>query len=439
MPGKKSRIPQLCRHKATKQGYVTLNGKPQYLGVWPDIVETAPKAVQQRYDVAIAKWLASGRTTVRIFAEQIGDGITVGELILAFWPHVEQYYRHPDGAPTSEVDEFRNSLKPLRRLYADLPAASFLSLELKAVQATMIQSGWCRGVINQRVGRIKRMFKWAVSEKLIVGTVMYELQSVRGLKAGRTEARETEPVVAVPESVVDATIPHLAPTVRAMVELQRLTGMRPAEVCMIRAVDMDMTGAVWIYKPPRHKTAWQGKKRAICMGPKAQSIIRGLLKPDTQKPIFSPRDAASRHSADRRANRKTPLWPSHIEAQTNKRKRCPKRAPKDRYTTVTYRKAIFRACDRAFPLPESLAQQKGETNAKWLVRLTKEQHSEMKQWRKSHRWHPNQLRHLHGTQIRKRFGLEAAQVALGHSRADVTQIYAARDLSLAEKVAAEIG
>jgi hypothetical protein len=35
--------------------------------------------------------------------------------------------------------------------------------------------------------------------------------------------------------------------------------------------------------------------------------------------------------------------------------------------------------------------------------------------------------------------LEAAQATLGHSRADVTQVYAERDLALAAKVAGEIG
>jgi integrase len=54
-------------------------------------------------------------------------------------------------------------------------------------------------------------------------------------------------------------------------------------------------------------------------------------------------------------------------------------------------------------------------------------------------WHPHQLRHTHATQVRRQFGLEAAQVALGHSAADVTQVYTARDLSLAVKVAKEIG
>jgi site-specific recombinase XerC len=54
-------------------------------------------------------------------------------------------------------------------------------------------------------------------------------------------------------------------------------------------------------------------------------------------------------------------------------------------------------------------------------------------------WHPNQLRRLFATQVRKAHGLEAAQVLLGHARADVTEVYAQRDLNLASAVAAEIG
>jgi site-specific recombinase XerD len=49
------------------------------------------------------------------------------------------------------------------------------------------------------------------------------------------------------------------------------------------------------------------------------------------------------------------------------------------------------------------------------------------------------LRHAAASDVRKQFGLEAAQVMLGHSRADVTQIYAARDGALGIEVAAKIG
>ena len=63
----------------------------------------------------------------------------------------------------------------------------------------------------------------------------------------------------------------------------------------------------------------------------------------------------------------------------------------------------------------------------------------MKRWRKAHHWHPNRLRHSYATKVRKAHGLEAAQVLLGHSRADVTQVYAARNEELAVSVAAKIG
>ncbi len=52
---------------------------------------------------------------------------------------------------------------------------------------------------------------------------------------------------------------------------------------------------------------------------------------------------------------------------------------------------------------------------------------------------PNQLRHTVGTEVRAQFGLEHAQVTLGHSRADVTQTYAERDMAKAREVARKIG
>lgn len=55
-----------------------------------------------------------------------------------------------------------------------------------------------------------------------------------------------------------------------------------------------------------------------------------------------------------------------------------------------------------------------------------------------HHWHPPRLRHNYATRVRREFGLEAAQVLLGHTKADVTQVYAERDMSRAATVAAKI-
>jgi integrase len=117
----------------------------------------------------------------------------------------------------------------------------------------------------------------------------------------------------------------------------------------------------------------------------------------------------------------------------------PRRRPRGHYTTDSYRRAIARACDQAFPPPPPLAQRDDETAGEWRKRLTPEQRAELLVWRKAHRWHPHQLRHSAATRVRKQFGLDAAQVVLGHKSADVAQIYAEADLAKAEKIMSEIG
>jgi len=49
------------------------------------------------------------------------------------------------------------------------------------------------------------------------------------------------------------------------------------------------------------------------------------------------------------------------------------------------------------------------------------------------------LRHAAATEIRSLFGLEASQVILGHSHADITQVYAERDIQKGVEVARRIG
>jgi len=53
-----------------------------------------------------------------------------------------------------------------------------------------------RGVINNRVNRMKRIFRWAVSEELIPTKVYEGLRTVPGLRRGRTQKAqgETDPV-----------------------------------------------------------------------------------------------------------------------------------------------------------------------------------------------------------------------------------------------------
>ena len=50
-----------------------------------------------------------------------------------------------------------------------------------------------------------------------------------------------------------------------------------------------------------------------------------------------------------------------------------------------------------------------------------------------------QLRHSAATDIRRQFGIEAAQCVLGHSEIGTTQIYAERDLAKAADIMRVVG
>jgi len=274
------------------------------------------------------------------------------------------------------------------------------------------------------------MFKWAVENELVSPSVLHGLQAVRGLQRSRTEARETSPIGPVHLAAVEATLPHLNRHVAAMVQLQQLTGMRPGEVCAIRPCDIEMSGTVWFYRPGsnqgptgQHKTAHHGRQRIIALGPKCMEIIKPFLTLNTTAYLFCPAKALEGMRAEIRRKRRTKVQPS----QQNRRSKGPQWTPGERFRTGAYAYCIRRACVRADREARSKAVLQGmdpkEAEARVFVP----------------HWHPHQLRHTHATEVRRRYGLEAAQVALGHSQANVTQIYAERDLSLAVRVASEIG
>jgi hypothetical protein len=52
-------------------------------------------------------------------------------------------------------------------LYGHTLANAFGPRTLKALREKMIAAGWCRKLVNQRVGRVRRVIRWAASEQLV--------------------------------------------------------------------------------------------------------------------------------------------------------------------------------------------------------------------------------------------------------------------------------
>ena len=434
---KNPRVPSLRYHKASGRMFVVLSGRAIYCGR-PDDPDTV-----SRYHRVVAEWLAAGRQIP-------GDPktMTIREMLGRFWAHAESYYRHRTDGRTKELDQFKLALRPLKELYADTPAKDFGPRALKTVRRKMIERGWCRPYVNKQINRIRLVFKWAVSDELVPGEVVHALQAVPGLRKGRSDAGEPERVKPVPMEMVDAVQPFVSRQVWAMIQLQLLTGARAGEICRMRPCDIDQSGQashgdagersrVWLYQPEEHKTAWHGHERKIFIGPRAQKVLTPFLLRDPESYCFCPAEAEGERRRRLSEERVTPLSCGNVPGSNVRDD--PKRSAGERYTTCSYRRAIQRACEQAFPPPEPLARLDGETLAQWKKRLTKAQKAELDAWRKDHRWHPHQLRHNAATELRKEFGLEAARIILGHRSAAITEVYAERNEQQAVAAVARVG
>jgi integrase len=247
-----------------------------------------------------------------------------------------------------------------------------------------------------------------VENEMVPPEVLVGLAAVRGLEKGRSAARETEPVRPVAEAFVEATLPFLRPQVGAMVRLQLHSGMRPGEVVVMRGLDIDTTGKVWLYRPgsdkgPQgdHKTAHRGHQRIVPLGPRCQEIVKAHLRPDLTAFLFRPWETMVDLRAEQRRKRKTKVQPS----QKDRRRKRPKKKPGERYSVASYALSIKRACQKA-GVPH---------------------------------WHPHQLRHTKATEIRREAGLDAARAVLGHRSPRVTEVYAEIDAAKAADVMAKLG
>lgn len=392
MPRLSRQTPQYRKHKASGQAFVELSGHRHYLGPY------GTQGSRLEYDRLLSEWLQNGRQALQVAAAEI----TLVELASRYLQHAETYYQK-DGKPTREVANIRIVLRNLCELYGRTHAVDFGPLALKAHRERLVSLELSRVYVNKQVEHIKRMFKWAVSEELIPVTVHQSLTAVTGLRKNRTKAKDTAPVEPVSNEVVNQALPFLSEVVADMVRVQRLIGCRPGELCSMRPCDIDRNGEVWIYRPNNHKTDYQGRDRYIVIGPRAQKILQKYLLRAADKFCFSPAESEHKRNRERHAARTTPLSCGNKPQQSRLKSRI--RPPGQRYTTDSYGRAIHYACRRA-----------GIEN-----------------------WSPNRLRHAFATEVRKQYGLEAAQLLLGHAKADVTQVYAERDLSKGIEIARKIG
>jgi len=367
---------EMKRDKATDRAYVYYGGRKTYFGKYGS--RAAAKA--------FAEWLR----------DQLADGEAeshsepfVADCIAAFLEYAIVYYSE-NGHPTGEYRNLSSSAQILIDFrLATLRASSFgpgCLLKLQSEMASTAKSAddqtpkWARSTINSHIKRIRRIFRWCASREIIPASIVSGLELVDSIPANRNMARETAPIAPVDVKHVLATLPHLSPTVQSMVRVQLICGMRPQDVCRMTTEQIDTSDTIWFYRPEKHKNALRGKSLTKAIPTIAQKILAPLIRQFPTGPLFSPRESLDYWWSQSRKPGKTPP------------KQSKERRP---YTSGSYGKAIAYAIGRA-------------NKDKVIVP----------------HWAPNQLRHLIGTHVRDEFGLEAAQIYLGHAKPDVTLNYA---------------
>jgi integrase len=275
----------------------------------------------------------------------------------------------------------------------------------------MIQSGrFCRRTINDHTFRIISIFAWGVENDLVPEATWRTLKIVKSLRKGEEGTFDNEERQPVADDVIRRTLPFMPPTLRAMVQLQRLLGMRPNEIFKMRVGDLDKTrgNGLWYYVPGSYKTARFVGKIQFPLGKPEQELIAPYLANKTpESAVFSPRTAMAERNAERRANRKTKISPSHV-AKAEARAAKPTRYS-EFYKRDSYRNAIEHAITKGNKvLPED---------------------------QQIPHWFPYQLRHAAATATELANSDADAQALLGHRTVNMTKRYSKAQLTQREGLA----
>lgn len=377
--------PKIHVHKASGQARVRWAGRDFYLGAY------GSEEARQKYAELLAR-ITSGQ--VQTPATQTGKSasgaLLVCDVINRFDRHARVYY----SARGRERDQFVCALRPLDRLFGNLPAASFGADELRSLQQAMIDGswmgeadrahprapksgGWSRGVVNARIKRVRTVWRWAEEKKLVPQGTWAGLCAVKPVRANRPGAREVERARTTTMAEVKRVCRHLTPALRAALLVQFWTGMRSCEVRIMRTGDM----AGDRYTPRQHKTDYLGHLRVVVLGPRALAALRPWL------------EAARARGAD------AAVFPSPG---------CNRRGGKGRgepYTRDGYCQAIRRAADAA-GLPH---------------------------------FHAYLCRHATRMRVSRHGGDEAARAVLGQRHLSTTLGYGELDQALALDVQSRLG
>jgi integrase len=284
------------RQKVDGRFCVRVSGKDVYLG--KDRAEA-----ERQYHLLMAGAISAT-------GEQ--PSLTVADCILRYVEHLEKF--------DTLSDRQRAALRYLNRGFGHYKPEQIGMAEITRLRETILTDGThVRQEVNRAMRELARFWRWCAAHELAPAEVHARFGVLEPLKAGRCNAPESKGVSVVPLEHVRAVQAIVVNTVRAMIELQLLTGARPGEIVGLKVEDLDRTVDPWKAELTEHKTAHRGKKRVLFFGEQAQALLKPFIlqagtgclftHPRGVYSVSSYRQVITRACSEERAN--VPHWHPH--------------------------------------------------------------------------------------------------------------------------------
>jgi integrase len=385
--------PVPTRHR-TGQARVNVGGVDHYLGTYG-----SPEAAEALREL-VEKAGREGRGKAGPAARPSPRSLTVEEAV-ARWAAEELPKQD-----AREQSHFRRALSVLVRLMGAVPAAELDVLKLRAVRAAMASGGWLtpaeregrfekragdarggrwrskagpwnRRVCNRQTTRVRTVWRWCEERAMVPRGSWAHLCSLKAIPKGSNEARpERRRKVRKSAEVIRVAVAVSRGPARLMLLLQLWTGMRSGEVRRMLWSEVDTSGDVWVYRPPEHKNAWRGHEKAVTIGPRGQAVLRLARKKFSSGNL---------------------VFPCRVRGRGR--------------ITGPYKASAYG----------------------WTVRRAAERCGVGD-------FRPYDVRHAFRVRVSRRYGLEAARAAMGHTSVETTADYASEvDVETAAEVARKAG
>lgn len=278
-------------------------------GDWHHLGPAGSKEAADRYKSLLAVWASDAPPPPKT------DTLPLAAVCSQYL--VEQ---RRDRAGKRELERIEAAVVVLSRLFGAMPASEFKIGHLEEVRRQLASGDWmkvrekwerarhkqpvghCRNQTNLQIRRIRSLFRWAERKGFVPEGRWAHLRTLPCLGPTSPLARDTEPRQPSKLEDVQKVAALCPPAVGTMILLQWYAGTRSEEIRIMRTMDLDTSGEVWVYRPGsdqrfgKHKNAWRGHTREIYFGKECQELLMSWLKLDRPgEYLFAPEGKNVKH------------------------------------------------------------------------------------------------------------------------------------------------